>query len=124
MDGLKNGVHEKLDQMTEHVEKLEKDGKLRKNSRERQLLSGIKQLMKDMDQQNVLLMKKEEALQSVLETQYAETRAHMNGEVELMKKMMKKIEETEGASGLQDGKMKPYMERIKEAIGRYEETNR
>ena len=124
MDGLKNGVHEKLDQMTEHVEKLEKDGKLRKNSRERQLLSGIKQLMKDMDQQNVLLMKKEEALQSVLETQYAETRAHMNSEVELMKKMMKKIEETEGASGLQDGKMKPYMERIKEAIGRYEETNR
>ena len=74
--------------------------------------------MEQMDQQDLDLMQKEEALLGLLQDQYAETRAHMQREVDRVKAMVAAMEAS------QDEATREALDSVRQAVRRYEDTSR
>ncbi|EDO37284.1 predicted protein [Nematostella vectensis] len=121
MVGLKAALNNKLEKLAREVDDMEKDGRLKKDSRERKMLLNIKKLITGMDRQNMLLMKKEETLRRALEKHLDELSDRFNMEATMMKRFMDDIDD--GLEG-DDDYLKDVVERLKRAMHSFDEASR
>lgn len=122
--GFKTTVDEKLEKLSEMVNKMKKNEKLESRGHERQVFSRMGHVLKELNSHTALLIKKEKVLQSTLQKQFDKVRKQTNSDVATARELMAEIEDYEKQTGIKNAGMKETVAKIKEAMKRFEDTNR
>ena len=122
--GLKTTVDERLGKLSEMIKSVEKDGKLQQEGEEKDVLSNVRKVLRELDSHNAILMKKEKVIQSALQRQFDEVRQQTRNQVATAKEMVAEIEDYYKQTGFETTGKKETVRRIKEAMKRFEDTNR